>query len=287
MMSHHVVKASRELTASQESREAEVSSRYQQELRMVAQWMRDAEFANLDIKGFEGLPVQHFDPKRDEETPAERANKELLAVKTKNVAKMVGRNLALGAVTGAPGIIFGVAGIVGAKAEKKLHERMAKSSSAMLKITQVRFGDLYVINKGPLGHRKMSPFVRAKLVNLPGASGYKYSCQLPAMSNVGPDVVFPPDKYFSTMAMPITDVQLARNACLLIMVEDLPEFAIVKFSGLRDFNIGQGILALGQLVDALNEFETIAAEVNVALRRGQGFQEYAGMVRLKVELKLS
>lgn len=51
---------------------------------------------------------------RDEETPAERANKELLAVKTKNVAKMVGRNLALGAVTGAPGIIFGVAGILGA-----------------------------------------------------------------------------------------------------------------------------------------------------------------------------
>merc|ERR1712124_62422 len=60
---------------------------------------------------YAGHIVQHFDVNRDAEEALE-ADKEAAAVRAKELFKNVGRNTILGAVTGCPGIVFGVGGAV-------------------------------------------------------------------------------------------------------------------------------------------------------------------------------
>ena len=47
-----------------------------------------------------------------------------------------------------------------------------------------------------------------------------------ALHNIGTDLVFPPGKHEAVLSMPVKDAEKAKNACLLLTVEDEPEAAI-------------------------------------------------------------
>lgn len=239
----------------------------------------------------EGQPVQHFDLERDAEESVE-ADQETKAVKAKEFAKTMSgnmaRNMTLSAVTGAPGIVFGVGSAVGKKASSALLERAQKEEGALLTVSAVRVSALYDLGDDK---RKMSPFVRARLLmdgvesDKMGPIADKFRGKTAKFANGGPDIVYPEGKHTTTFALPMKEAEKAKNACLLLAVEDAPEVSIGK--AFREVCVGTAIVALGQLVDALAEHEEVSAPVNLVLLRGDGYTDFAGSLRVTVGVKLT
>jgi len=239
----------------------------------------------------EGLMVQHFDLERDAEEEQE-ADQESKAVKAKEMFKKVAGNMAknmtLGAITGAPGLVFGVGSAVATKAVDKLHERRLQEEGVVVTVSAVRASALYDLMADDKVGRKMSPLVKVRLLmdgiesNKMGPYAEKYRAKTAALHNIGTDLVFPPGKHEAVLSMPVKDAEKAKNACLLLTVEDEPEAAIG--AAFRKVVIGTAIVALGQLFDALEENKEAAAPVNLTLLRGDGYGDFGGEVRVIVKL---
>jgi len=241
-----------------------------------------AEFEGLS---FNGLKLQHFDPARDDED-ADAATKESYAVKAKELVKFVAPNMALGMVTGPiGGIALGVGRVAAAKAQAKLHDRLAKGEGILCTVTAMNAKGLY--ERTTMG--KISPFVTAK-VEMEGTATAKKmanSGKCKPLHNAGGSFTYPVDEHKFILGLP-PSLEEAKNAILLIKVKDEPDAMLLGKlagkAGLAELTLGTAVLTLAQLVEGLEEHEHVECEVNVKLSRGKDYSEDGGVVRLKVAL---
>jgi hypothetical protein len=237
-----------------------------------------------------GQIVQHFDLTRDAEEASE-PDKEAAAVKAKEFFTNVAKNTTIGAVTGAPGIVFGAGGAIATKATDALSDRRMAPEGAILTFTAVRVADLY--NMSPVDTRAMSVLVRGQLImrgvdaESKNPNAHKYRAKTQTFNNGGTNIVFPKGEHSGTFSMPMKEYQTdaANNACLLLSVEDQPEVGVAR--KFREVCVGTAVVALGQLVDALEDNEEVTCPVNLAVMRGEKSEDYAGLLRVTISIKLT
>ena len=251
----------------------------------------DSVAEQLAHLSFDGMQIQHFDLARDVEEAQEADHvswKAKVFSTVTQIAPKMAVGSALGAITGAPGIVFGVSGAIAGKAADKFQERLKKSQGCNVTITAVRAADLKQNMKGPFGKRKMNPYVTAQVVLngqiYKGPKGFNMTSfgKTPEFQSGGTDVHFPEGKHKTLVAFPMAGeegAELAKTACLFLSVEDKPD--ILKGPPGSDFHCGSAVLYLGQLFETLQNEDLPDVEVPVNLQLSpQG----ALRVMVKVEL---
>lgn len=235
----------------------------------------------------DGLQLQFFDQVRDaDDDDAPEVSKESFRVKAAEKAKFIASNVALGAITGAPGFVFGIGRTVATKAQRSIHDRRAHGMSVTCTITAVRVSGLYQVNQ-LCCERKMSPWLRVELIMAGLDSGRLQRGRTTTRHHGGDTFTFEKDKHVAILGIPTDDFEAASTSSLLVSVMDEPEFG---FFGLfrqcagSDFTIGIAAVSLAQMFAELEEHESVATDVNLNLFRGDQFQIPAGLLRIRVEL---
>eukprot|EP01079_Euglenida_sp_SAG-EU17-18_P001781 gene1781-2918_t len=224
--------------------------------------------------------AQHFDPERDqgcedESAPSARRTDKTVA----DVAIKVGINTAAHYALGVPALCFGLSTAVTSK------EHRVSQQDATIHIEAVRCYALPHRNKGPHGHRPISPYVSAA-VQMDGLAhnrlslADRFTASSPPRPAGGENCVFEKGASTLVVALPMADLGVAMGASLLISVRDRPEVKHVQkhmsklLLGLPgchhvfEEDVGEARLSLAQLVSGLAEGAPEAScPVNLALTR--------------------